>query len=143
MLTGAQHAAYERQWMRLEAVAELPERELVRLAVLLEHVDEVRRDRRAALEGMAEAAAAASAPEFREAIFEDYLQWEGELDVTEDDVLERHLVCSLAATDGAHSDEGEEEWDGEEDANEYEYWEGELDDGVSDDESIGEDGIGW
>ena len=121
VMTGAQRAAFERQWERVEAMAEVPERELVRRAVLLEEIDEARRDRHAALGAMAEAAAAASAPEFRDAIFEDYTRWEEELDVTEEDAYERHV--------NPEDEEDEEaEWDGEEDADEFECWEGEGED---------------
>ena len=72
---------------------------------------------------MADEVAAASAPEFREAILEDYATWQAELDVTEDIALEQHLY----AADGAFTAAGygEDESEGEEDEP---FWEGEGED---------------
>ena len=128
VLTGAQQQAFERQWERVATMEGLPECELVRRVLLQADVEEARRDRRAQLLAYATEAAACSAPEFREAILEDYGTWGAELDETEEVELEQHL----AEVDDAFylAGFGMDEEDGEEDEP---WWQGESIDDFDDD----------
>ena len=120
-LTGEQRAAFEEQWARV-AMSAVPDCELVKLSVIQADLAELRFERRCAMLEDAAHVAAASSPEFAQAITDDCEQLLSELDVTEDMAFEE---CVRKVETTYACDEDGDEWDGEEDANDFECWEGE------------------